>query len=188
MPPTHNSPFSRCFSLNLGGYGGNDRRGGRDEKPSGPLVEIGSILHPCEETVVAQITLKQKLPFPSANIFIGQDKKVGRVDEVLGPLDDVYLSVKLDNGVVPSAFEPGQKIFTTADKIMPSSRVTEPKGPRGAAKPRVGARTPQGRDGGSGGRGGFGGRGGGRGGGGGGRGGFGGRGGGGGGRGGRGRF
>jgi H/ACA ribonucleoprotein complex subunit 1 len=131
------------------------------------MTEIGSVLHPCEDTVLCQITLKQKLPFPSAIIYLGENQKVGRVDEVLGPLDDVYLSIKLDNGILPSSIKPGQKIFTTGDKIMLASRVTEPKksgGPRGASKPRGGPAQFGNRGGDRGGRGGarggFGGRGG----------------------------
>lgn len=173
-------PFDKGGRGNFNNRGG-DRGGSNryDDRPSGPLTEIGTVLHPSEATVVCQITLKQKLPFPSAMIYLGENQKVGRVDEVLGPLDDVYISIKLDNGVLPSSLAPGTKIFTTGDKIMPSSRVTDPKtksGPRGAAKPQAGRAS----FGGSGGRGGRGGAGAG------GRGGF--RGGGGGGRGGRGGF
>ncbi|KAJ2385108.1 H/ACA snoRNP pseudouridylase subunit, partial [Coemansia sp. RSA 2603] len=114
---------------------------------------------------------------------------IGKVDEILGPINEVYFTVKLQDGVVADSFKADDKVFVAPDRLLPLERfLPKPKAPAGVKKRggAAGARGGRGaaRGGARGGRGGFGGgRGGARGGFGGGRGGAGGRGGFGGGRG-----
>ena len=115
----------------------------------------------------------EKIPYFNAPIYLENKEQVGKVEEIFGPMNESYFSVKLQQGMVASSFKEDQKFFISPDKLLPLSRFTAP--PPGTKSPagKRGGRGGGGRGGGrgGGGRGGFGGRGGGRGGGFGGRGG-----------------
>lgn len=139
------------------------------------MTELGSFMHACENEMVYKST-NDKVPYFNAGAFLENKTRIGKIDEILGSINEVMFTVKPDSGVTATSFKAGDKVFISPDKLLPLSRFTEqPKKPSGGAGGRGG-----GRGGARGGRGGFGARGGGRGGGFGGRGGgFGGRGGGG---------
>lgn len=95
---------------------------------------------------------------------------VGKVDEVLGPLNQVYFTIKPSEGIQATSFKHGDKFYIASEKTLPFERfLPKPKPPPGTVvkvkKPSRGGAG--GRGGGRGGPGGFsrgGGRGGGRGG------------------------
>lgn len=109
--------------------------------------------------------------------------QIGKVDEILGPINEVYFTIKTEPGVVASSFKADDVVYIASDRVLPIERfLPKPKSLVKATKKRGASRGgpggARGGPGGRGGRGGFGGRGGGRGGGfgggrGGGRGGFG---------------
>ncbi|KAJ5168067.1 uncharacterized protein N7482_003661 [Penicillium canariense] len=175
----------------------------------GSRGEMGTVMHACEGEMVCE-SINPKIPYFNAPIYLENKTPIGKVDEVLGPINQVYFTVKPQDGIVATSFKTGDKVFIGGDKLLPLEKyvstalsvyylvqreltfypsrfLPKPKPPPGAAKPKRAGGAPRGR-GGFGaprGRGGFGARGGaprGRGGFGGGRGGsgFGGRGGGGG--------
>ncbi|KAF9979183.1 H/ACA snoRNP pseudouridylase subunit [Actinomortierella ambigua] len=175
-----------------GGFGG----GAPSFGPPESVVEMGAFMHPCEGEMVCKST-NAKIPYFNAPIYLENKSQIGKVDEILGPMNELYFTIKLQDGMVATSFKPNDKVFIAPDKLLPLERflpkpkavgkVTKRGGMQGMMGGRGGARG--GRGGAAGGRGGFrgGARGGGRGGSfGGGRGGAGGRGGFGGGRGGRG--
>ncbi|ORZ22376.1 Gar1/Naf1 RNA binding region-domain-containing protein [Absidia repens] len=197
-----------------GGRGGG--RGGFNSGFQGPpdeVIAMGSFQHACEGEMVCK-SINPKVPYFNAPIYLENKSQIGKVDEILGPLNEVFFTVKMQEGMVATSFKPNDKVYIGSDKLLPLERfLPKPKvigkgskatglqgkvekrgGNGGFRGGRGGARGGRGRGGfggDRGGRGGFGGgRGGGRGGFGGGRGGgFGGRGGGGGGfRGGRGGY
>mmetsp|Transcript_23586 Transcript_23586/g.51621 ORF Transcript_23586/g.51621 Transcript_23586/m.51621 type:complete len:199 (+) Transcript_23586:168-764(+) len=180
------------------GFGGRGGRGGgrfgREEGPPAEIVEIGQVLHDCESELVCRWTLDQKVPYFNAGVYLENKRKIGKVDEILGKVAEIFFTVKMDPGVLSKSFQPNDLMYIGTDKLLPIVRFTNPSASGGRSGGRGGRGG--GRGGRGGGRGGRGGRGGGRGGfggRGGGRGGFGGRGGGRGGRGGgrgrgRGRF
>jgi H/ACA ribonucleoprotein complex subunit 1 len=166
-----------------GGFGG---QGGRSFAPQGPpdrVFEMGSFLHACEGDIVCR-SINEKIPYFNAPIYLENKTQVGKVDEILGPLNEVFFTIKPSEGIQATSFKEGDKFYIGADKLLPLERflpkpkavgpkAPKKKGSRGASGPSRG-----GRGGFSGGRGGFsGGRGGFSGGRGGSRGGFGGRGG-----------
>ncbi|CAI7599414.1 unnamed protein product [Penicillium viridicatum] len=168
---------------NRGGFGGG--RGGRGgfQQSFGPpaqVLELGSVMHSCEGEMVCE-SVNPKIPYFNAPIYLENKTQIGKVDEILGPINQVYFTVKPQDGIVATSFKAGDKVYIGGDKLLPLEKfLPKPKPPPGAAKPkRAGGGAPRGR-GGFGaprGRGGFGARGGaprGRGGFGGGRGGFGG--------------
>ncbi|WZH46466.1 putative snoRNP protein [Fusarium acuminatum] len=165
-----------------GGSRGRGGRGGgfqqRDMGPPAQILEMGKFVHACEGEMVCESS-NPKVPHFNAQIFLENKTAVGKVDEVLGPINQVFFTIKPTEGIQATSFKEGDKFFIGSEKLLPLDKfLPKPKPPPGAPKPkragggRGGAR--------GGGRGGFGARGGGRGGFGGGRGGgggFGGRGG-----------
>ncbi|CAJ0551629.1 Ff.00g056080.m01.CDS01 [Fusarium sp. VM40] len=166
----------------FGGRGGG-RGGGFQQRDMGPpaqILEMGKFVHACEGEMVCE-SINPKVPHFNAQIFLENKTAVGKVDEVLGPINQVFFTIKPTEGIQATSFKEGDKFFIGSEKLLPLDKfLPKPKPPPGAPKPkragggRGGAR--------GGGRGGFGARGGGRGGfgggrGGGGGGGFGGRGG-----------
>ncbi|CAD0085165.1 unnamed protein product [Aureobasidium mustum] len=148
-----------------GGFGGS--RGGRGGfAPQGPpdqVYEMGTFMHASEGEMVCTST-NTKIPYFNAPIYLENKTAVGKVDEILGPINQVYFTIKPQEGIVATSFKNGDKFYIGGDKLLPPR---EPKPAPGAPK----VKKPAGR---GGARGGFAGRGGPRGGS---RGGFGGRGG-----------
>ncbi|GMM44393.1 H/ACA snoRNP pseudouridylase subunit [Pichia kluyveri] len=188
------------MSRGRGGFSSRGGRGGRSFQPQGPpdrVFEMGSFLHACEGDIVCR-SINEKVPYFNAPIYLENKTQVGKVDEILGPLNEIFFTIKPTEGVLATSFKDGDKFYIAADKLLPLERfLPKPKqvGPKppkkkssrgGASSGRGGSRGGFGGRGGSrggfgasrgGSRGGFGGRGGSRGGRGGSRGGFGGRGG-----------
>ncbi|KAI8978033.1 Gar1/Naf1 RNA binding region-domain-containing protein [Pilobolus umbonatus] len=178
-----------------------------NQGPPAEVVAMGSYLHACEGEMVCK-SINPKIPYFNAPIFLENKSQIGKVDEILGPINEVYFTVKMQEGMVASSFKADDKVYIGTDKLLPLERFLPKPKAKASGKPtgnqgKVEKRGGRGGFAGRGGRGGFsdrggrggargggrggfgGGRGGGRGGFGGDRGGFGGRGGG---RGGRGRF
>ena len=155
------------------------------------ILEMGAFVHPSEgDMVCSRLPSQCKIPYFNAPIYLENKTQIGKVDEILGPINQVYFTVKLQEGVLATSFKANDKVFIAPDKLLPLDRFLPKAKTMGVSKPlgRQGMVPKRGR---GGARGGFGGRGGarggfgGRGGGFGARGGFGGRGGGFGGRGGK---
>ena len=93
-----------------------------------------------------------KIPYFNAPIYLENKTPIGKVDEVLGPINEVYFTIKPQEGIVATSFKSGDKVYIGGDKLLPLEKfLPRPKVP-GEKKPKRagGAR------GGPGGRGGFG--------------------------------
>ncbi|KAI0154086.1 Gar1/Naf1 RNA binding region-domain-containing protein [Pestalotiopsis sp. NC0098] len=144
-----------------GGFGGGGF-GQRDFGPPAQILELGSFMHACEGEMVCESS-NPKVPHFNAQIFLENKTAVGKIDEVLGPINQVYFTIKPSDGIQATSFKPGDKFFVGSEKLLPLEKfLPKPKPPPGAAK----VKKPKGAAGGRGGRGGPGGfsRGGGRGG------------------------
>ncbi len=97
------------------------------------------------------------IPYFNAGIYLENKAKIGKVEEVFGPINKVYFTVKPDNGVNAASFKADDRFYIGSDKLLPLSRFTNESKGGGGGRGRGG---PGGR---GGGRGGPGGRGGGRG-------------------------
>lgn len=133
---------------------------------------MGKFVHACEGEMVCE-SINPKVPHFNAQIFLENKTAVGKVDEVLGPINQVFFTIKPSEGIQAASFKEGDKFYIAPEKLLPLDKfLPKPKPPPGAPKPkraggssRGGPRGGGGRGGFSrGGRGGFGGRGGGRGG------------------------
>ncbi|KAI0461980.1 H/ACA snoRNP pseudouridylase subunit [Komagataella kurtzmanii] len=147
-----------------GGRGGfGSRRPGVPEGPPDVVQEMGLFVHSCEGDIVCR-SINEKIPYFNAPIYLENKSQVGKVDEILGPLNEVYFTIKPSEGVQAKSFKEGDRFYISPMKLLPLERfLPKPK--------QVGPKPPKkkgGRGGAAGGRGGarggFGGRGGARGG------------------------
>ncbi|KAI0409381.1 Gar1/Naf1 RNA binding region-domain-containing protein [Xylaria palmicola] len=152
------APRGRGFGGGRGGGGFGGGRGGgrggfgqRDFGPPDTILEMGSFLHACEgEMVCSSVSAQNKIPQFNAQIFLENKTAVGKVDEVLGPINQVYFTIKPSEGIQAGSFKPGDRFYIGAEKVLPFERfLPRPKPPPGAPKVKKPSR--------GGGRGGFGG-------------------------------
>lgn len=168
-----------------GGFGGRGgSRGGRGgfgrpSAPQGPpdsVLELGVFIHAVEGDIFCR-SVNTKIPYFNAPIYLENKTQIGKIDEILGPLNEVFFTVKPSEGVQAASFKEGDKFFIAPDKLLPIERFlpkpkvagpkpAKKKGPKGASRGGFGARGGFGGRGGArgGARGGFGARGGARGG------------------------
>uniref|UniRef100_A0A7C8YEX2 H/ACA ribonucleoprotein complex subunit n=1 Tax=Opuntia streptacantha TaxID=393608 RepID=A0A7C8YEX2_OPUST len=143
----------RGFGGGRGGRGGFGGRGAfRDEGPPAEVIEISTFVHACEGEAVTKLT-NEKIPYFNAPIYLENKTQIGKVEEIFGPINESYFSVKMLEGIVATSYSPGDKFYIDPAKLLPLARfLPQPKGQAQAAR---------GGRGGGGGRGGRGGRGGG---------------------------
>ncbi|KAJ5454573.1 H/ACA ribonucleoprotein complex subunit GAR1 [Penicillium daleae] len=147
---------------NRGGFGNRGGRGGFQPSfgPPAQVLEMGTVMHACEGEMVCE-SINPKIPYFNAPIYLENKTPIGKVDEVLGPINQVYFTIKPQEGIVASSFKPGDKVFIGGDKLLPLEKfLPKPKPPPGAAKPKRAGGARGGRGGAPRGRGGFGARGG----------------------------
>ncbi|PNH04007.1 putative H/ACA ribonucleoprotein complex subunit 1-like protein 1 [Tetrabaena socialis] len=130
----------------FGGRGGGGRDGGRgggrgwvDYGPPDSVVEAGAFAHACEGEAVVKLT-NEKIPYFNAPMFLENKTQIGKVEEILGPINNVYFTIKMSEGVVATSYKAGDKFFIDPFKLLPLDRFL-PK-PKGAPSPggRGGAR------------------------------------------------
>ncbi|RKP10005.1 Gar1/Naf1 RNA binding region-domain-containing protein [Thamnocephalis sphaerospora] len=107
-----------------GGRGGGRGRGGSAGFSAGPpdsVVEMGAFKHPCEGEMVCK-SINTKIPYFNAPIYLENKTQIGKVDEILGPMNEVYFTVKLQDGVVAGSFKEDDRVYIAPDKLLPLER------------------------------------------------------------------
>ena len=89
-----------------GGFGGRSFQQG----PPDTVLEMGAFLHPCEGDIVCR-SINTKIPYFNAPIYLENKTQVGKVDEILGPLNEVYFTIKCSEGVQATSFKEGDKFY-----------------------------------------------------------------------------
>ena len=51
---------------------------------------------------------------------------IGKVDEILGPINQVYFTIKPQEGIVATSFKPGDKVYIGGDKLLPLEKYVVP--------------------------------------------------------------
>ncbi|EAL19280.1 hypothetical protein CNBH3790 [Cryptococcus deneoformans B-3501A] len=143
-----------------GGRGGG--RGGFQQRDMGPpdtVLEIGSFQHDVESEMLCSLTAPTKIPYFNAPIYLQNKTQIGKVDEILGPINEVYFTVKMEQGMLASSFKKEDKVYISGEKLLPIERfLPKPKVAGGKERGAQGGRgAPRGRGGAGsrGGRGGF---------------------------------
>jgi len=76
--------------------------------------------------------MPDKVPYFNAPIYLQNKSVIGKVDEILGPINEVYFSIKMGEGMVASSFQKGDKVYIGGDKLLPIDRfLPKPKAPGG---------------------------------------------------------
>ncbi|KAM0747872.1 Gar1-domain-containing protein [Meredithblackwellia eburnea MCA 4105] len=123
-----------------GGFGGG--RGGFNDGPPDEVVEIGTFVHAVEGELLCASTMPSKVPYFNAPIYLPTKASIGKVDEILGPINEVYFTIKPSAGIVPTSFTAGDKVCIGTDKLLPVERfLPQPKQAvvKRGGKPRGGA-------------------------------------------------
>ncbi|KAF2685598.1 Gar1-domain-containing protein [Lentithecium fluviatile CBS 122367] len=77
-----------------------------------------------------------KIPYFNAPIYLENKTPIGKVDEILGPLNQVYFTIKTQEGIQAKSFKKGDKVYIGGDKLLPLEKfLPKPKPAPGA--PRV---------------------------------------------------
>lgn len=124
-----------------------------DQGPPERVFEMGSFLHSCEGDIVCK-SINEKIPYFNAPIYLENKTQIGKVDEILGPLNEVFFTIKTSEGVKAESFKDGDKFYIAGDKLLPLDRFL-PKAKQVGPKPKKKSSGPRGQSSGRGGRGGF---------------------------------
>ncbi|KAH6653742.1 Gar1/Naf1 RNA binding region-domain-containing protein [Truncatella angustata] len=117
-----------------GGRGGGGGFGQRDFGPPAQILELGSFMHSCEGEMVCEST-NPKIPHFNAQVFLENKTAVGKLDEVLGPINQLYFTIKPSEGIQATSFKTGDKFFIGSEKLLPLEKfLPKPKPPPGAPK------------------------------------------------------
>lgn len=117
-----------------GGFrGGRGGRGGFNSAPQGPpdqVVEMGAFFQPCEDEIVCR-SINTKIPYFNAPIYLENKNLVGKVDEILGPINEVFFTIKPVEGIQAASFKSGDKFYIGTDKLLPLDRfLPKPAAPK----------------------------------------------------------
>ncbi|TRM56626.1 Gar1/Naf1 RNA binding region-domain-containing protein [Schizophyllum amplum] len=124
-----------------GGRGGG--RGGFQQRDMGPpdqVLEMGSFIHAVEDEMLCTSLMPDKVPYFNAPIYLQNKSVIGKVDEILGPINEVYFSIKMGEGMVASSFKKGDKVYIGGDKLLPIDRFLPKPKAAGGVKKRGGGR------------------------------------------------
>ncbi|KAL6062514.1 H/ACA snoRNP pseudouridylase subunit [Balamuthia mandrillaris] len=141
------------------GGGGRGGGGGFFETPD-QVIELGQFSHACEGEMVYKMTPNDKVPKFNHPVYFEDKKQVGKVDEIFGPVNECYFTVKPDEGFVATSFKVGDKIYMGPMSLLRKEQFLEEEkkpAPRQNVKSRGGGGRGGSRGGGRGGRGGGGG-------------------------------
>jgi len=72
--------------------------------------------------MLCSLTKPTTIPYFNAPIYLENKTQIGKVDEILGPINEVYFTVKMENGMVASSFKKEDKVFIGGDKLLPIER------------------------------------------------------------------
>lgn len=97
---------------------------------------MGKFIHACEGEMVCE-SINPKVPHFNAQIFLENKTAVGKVDEVLGPINQVFFTIKPSEGIQATSFKEGDKFYIAPEKTLPLDKfLPKPKPPPGAPKPK----------------------------------------------------
>jgi H/ACA ribonucleoprotein complex subunit 1 len=111
----------------------------RREQLSGETVELGKVMHTCQKQLVVSLVCTG-VPYPNSPVLNSSKKVIGKIDEILGQLDDPCAAVALASE--DGKYKRGEMLFAYIEKFIPKSRflpreeVEKKKEARDLAKPK----------------------------------------------------
>lgn len=79
-------------------------------------------MHAVEEEMLCTTTMAEKVPKFNAPIYLENKSQIGKVDEILGPINEVYFTIKPGPGMLASSFKKGDKVYIAGDMTLPLER------------------------------------------------------------------
>ncbi|EXJ85772.1 H/ACA ribonucleoprotein complex subunit 1 [Capronia coronata CBS 617.96] len=79
---------------------------------------MGKFLHATEGEMVCE-SVNAKIPYFNAPIYLENKTSIGKVDEILGPINQVYFTIKPQEGIQATSFKSGDKFYIGGDKLLP---------------------------------------------------------------------
>ena len=76
-----------------------------------------------DQSEIVCASTNSKIPYFNAPIYLENKSVVGKVDEILGPVNQVFFTIKPQEGIVASSFSEGDKFFIGGDKLLPLERL-----------------------------------------------------------------
>ncbi|KAL8270315.1 hypothetical protein Esti_005750 [Eimeria stiedai] len=95
---------------------------GFNQGPPEKIIEAGEVMHEVESQLLVRGSLEQLVPYFNGRIFLENKEEVGKVDEILGPINEMYFSVKLNEGIKASSVKPATRFFVDVNQTLPLSR------------------------------------------------------------------
>src|SRR3954462_9647650 len=96
---------------------------------------MGTFQHAVESEMLCSSVMPSKVPYFNAPIYLANKTQIGKVDEILGPINEVYFTVKMQDGMVASSFKKDDKVYIGGDKLLPIERfLPKPKAAAGEVK------------------------------------------------------
>lgn len=72
--------------------------------------------------MLCNLTVPTKIPYFNAPIYLSNKTQIGKVDEILGPINEVYFTVKMEQGMMAASFKKEDKVYIGGDKLLPIER------------------------------------------------------------------
>lgn len=100
-------------------------------------------MHAVESEMLCSNLLPTKVPYFNAPIYLSNKTQIGKVDEILGPINEVFFTVKMDAGMTAASFKKDDKVYIGGDKLLPIERfLPKPKAAGGKVESASLPRTP----------------------------------------------
>jgi H/ACA ribonucleoprotein complex subunit 1 len=84
--------------------------------------ELGSFIHFCEDLVIVKVSNCDYIPFPNALVLNKDHKVIGKVEEVLGPQNEVYVAIKRE---IKEDYDLKSLFYCYENKFIPKERFME---------------------------------------------------------------
>ncbi|CDU20451.1 hypothetical protein YYC_01238 [Plasmodium yoelii 17X] len=88
----------------------------------GKIILGGTYYKSCENDLVIKNALENLVPYFNGRIFLENKEEIGKVEEVLGPINEFYFSVKLKEGILAKSFSSDTKFYIDESQTLPLSR------------------------------------------------------------------
>lgn len=67
-------------------------------------------MHACESELVVKSIIKTHVPYFNGKVFLANKQEIGSVEEILGPVNNYFFSVKLNEGFNARTFTPNTMV------------------------------------------------------------------------------
>jgi len=62
------------------------------------------------------------VPHFNARVFLENKEQVGKIDEIFGPINSFYFTVKMEEGMTAASFKKGKTFYVDNMKLLPMAR------------------------------------------------------------------